>query len=57
MNSTSLSLVVLSTLILYPYLLAITAHSSSISAIVVGVVGIRVVVSLKKSGSRFEVRV
>ena len=42
MNSISSSFIALSTLIPYPYLLAITAHSFSVGAIVVGVVGIRV---------------
>ena len=49
MNSTSLSFVALSALILYLYLLAIAAYSSSVSAMVIGIkvgmrVGIRVVV-------------
>ena len=61
-NSTSLSFVALSASILYLYLLAIVAYSFSVGAMVVGIrvgvrVGIRVVVGLKKSGSRFEVRV
>ena len=61
-NSTSSSFIALSILIPYLYLLAITAYSFSISAIVIGIrvgvrVGIRVVVGLKKSGSRFKVRV
>ena len=57
-NSTSLSFNTLSVLIPYPYLLAIVAHSSFISAMVVSIrVGIRVVISLKKSGLKFKVRV
>ena len=58
MNFTSLSFIALSALIPYPYLLAIAAHYFSVSAIVISIrVGIKVVVSLKKSGSRFKVKV
>ena len=47
----------LSILIPYLYLLAITAYSFSVSAIVVGIrVGIRVVVGLKKLGSGLRLR-
>ena len=60
-NSTSLSFVALSILIPYLYLLAITAHSSSVYIIVVGIigmkVGIRVVINLKKLGLRPKVKV
>ena len=57
-NSTSLFFNALSALIPYPYLLAIAAYSSFVSAIVVSIrVGIRVVISLKKLGSKFKVRV
>ena len=57
-NSISSSFNALSALIPYPYLLAIAAYSSFISAIVVSIrVGIRVIISLKKLGSKFEVRV
>ena len=42
---------------LYLYLLALKAYSFSINAMVIGIrVGIRVVVSLKKSGLMFKVR-
>ena len=44
----------LSASIPYPYLLAITAYSFSVSSMIVG---IRVVVGLKKLGLRFKVRV
>ena len=58
MNSTSLSFNALSALIPYLYLLAIAAYSSFVSAIVVSMrVGIRVVISSKKSGSKFEVNI
>ena len=57
-NSTSLSFNTLSALIPYPYLLAIAAHSSFISAMVVSIrVGMRVVIGLKKSGLKFKVNV
>ena len=57
-NSTSLSFNALFALILYLYLLAIAAYSSSVGAIVVGVrIGMRVVISLKELGLRFRVRV
>ena len=61
-NSTSSSFIALSASILYLYLLAIIAHSFSVSAMVVGMrvgvrVGIRVVIGLKKLGLRFKVRV
>ena len=47
----------LSVLIPYLYLLAIAAHSFSISAMVVGMrVGIRVVISLKKLGLRSKLK-
>ena len=42
----------LSALIPYLYLLAIIAHSSSVGAIVVDIVGMRVVVGSKRSGLR-----
>ena len=60
-NFTSLFFVVLFILILYPYLLAIMAQSSSIYAIVVGIIGIkvdiRVIISLKKLGLRSKVNI
>ena len=60
-NFTSLFFIVLFILILYPYLLAIMAHSSSIYAIVVGIIGIkvdiRVIISLKKFGLRSKVKI
>ena len=56
-----MSFIALSILIPYLYLLAIMAYFSSIYAIVVGVVGIkvgiRVVINLKKLGLRFKVKV
>ena len=51
-NSASSSFVASSTLIPYLYILAIAAHSSSVGAIVVGVVGMRVV-----EGKGIKVRV
>ena len=57
-NSISLSFDTLSALIPYLYLLAIAAHSSFVGAMVVSIrVGIRVVISLKKSGLKFEVNI
>jgi hypothetical protein len=41
-----------SALILYLYLLVIIAYFSSVGAIVVGIIGMRVVVGLKRLGSR-----
>ena len=60
-NFTSLFFVASSILILYPYLLAITAHSSSVYAIVVNIIGIkvsiRVVISLKKLRLKSKVNI
>ena len=48
----------LSALIPYLYLLAIAAHSFFLGAMVVGIrVGIRVIISLKKLGLRFKVKI
>ena len=60
-NSISLSFIALFILIPHLYLLAITAYSSSIYAIVVSIidikVGIKVIINLKKLGLRFNVKV
>jgi len=58
MNSISSSFIASSASIPYPYLLAITAYSSSVSAMVVGIrVGIRVVRGWGCQGEGIKVRV
>ena len=54
MNSTSSYLDALSTSILYPYLLAIVAHSPFVNTIVIGVrVGVKVIIVWRL---RFKIR-